>query len=122
MRLIDADSMITKLKNTYTKKEHALQVLGISTEVKGIVDCLIDVINDMPTEKATKHAHWTEKYVGGMFLQTCSNCNFSICIANSVIPKMRYCPNCGARMDVEKVFYENEHQKNIGGKAAGKKI
>ena len=30
--------------------------------------------------------------------------------------------NCGARMDAEKVFYENEHQKNIGGKAAGKKI
>ena len=93
MRLIDADSMITKLKNTYTKKEHALQVLGISTEVKGIVDCLIDVINDMPTEKATKHAHWTEKYDGYMILQACSICN-----AHAMI-KSNYCPNCGAKMD-----------------------
>lgn len=93
MRLIDADSMITKLKNTYTKKEHTLRVLGISTEVKGIVDCLIDVINDMPTEEATKHAHWTEKYDGYMILQACSVCN-----AHAII-KSNYCPHCGAKMD-----------------------
>ena len=92
MRLIDADNMITKLKNTYTKEEHALQVLGISTEVKGIVDCLIDVINDMPTEEATKHAHWTEKYIDGMFLWECSICNTHALISN-------YCPHCGAKMD-----------------------
>ena len=41
----------------------------------------------------TKHAHWTEKYVGGMFLQACSNCN-----AHAII-KSNYCPNCGAKMD-----------------------
>ena len=93
MRLIDADSMITKLENTYTKKEQTLRVLGISTEVKGIVDCLIDVINDMPTEEATKHAHWMEKYDGYMILQACSICN-----ARAII-KSNYCPNCGARMD-----------------------
>ena len=35
--------------------------------------------------------------------------------------EFKYCPNCGAKIDVEKAFYKDKHPKNIGGKAAGER-
>lgn len=88
MRPIDADAM----KDT---NNNVIAVVDPETKSKYWIS-LNDYINAQPTVDTIKHAHWKK----GVFSDiTCSNCNFSMCIANSVIPKMLYCPNCGARMD-----------------------
>lgn len=91
MRPIDADAMIDTNNNV-------IAVIDPETKSKYWIS-LNDYINAQPTVGTIKHAHWKK---GAFSDITCSNCNFSMCIANSVIPKMLYCPNCGARM------YENE--------------
>lgn len=63
--------------------------------------------------KPVVHAHW----IKGVFADiTCSNCNFPICIANSVIHKMLYCPNCGA----EVIDPEEEYERAAEGKDTNK--
>lgn len=48
------------------------------------------------SESSAVHAHW----IKGTFLDiTCSNCGFWIRVSDSLIPKMAYCPHCGAKMD-----------------------
>lgn len=44
------------------------------------------------------HAHWIKGAFGDVNV-TCSNCDFHLCIPDSVIPKLAYCPRCGAAMD-----------------------
>ena len=88
MRLIDADAM----KDT---NNNVIAVIDPETKSKYLIS-LNDYINAQPTVDTIKHAHWKK----GMFSDiACSNCDFSICIANPIIPKMLYCPSCGARMD-----------------------
>ena len=88
MRPIDADAM----KDT---NNNVIAVTDPITKRKYWVS-LNDYINEQPTVDTVKHAHWKK----GVFSDImCSNCDFSICIANSVIPKLVYCPHCGARMD-----------------------
>lgn len=44
------------------------------------------------------HAHW----IKGAFADiTCSNCGFPLCVPNSIIPKLAYCPHCGAKIGEE---------------------
>lgn len=88
MRPIDADAM----KDT---NNNIIAVIDPETKSKYWIS-LNDYINAQPTVDTIKHGHWEK----GVFSDiTCSNCGFSMCISNSVIPKMLYCPNCGARMD-----------------------
>lgn len=49
------------------------------------------------SESSIVHAHW----IKGTFLDglKCSNCGFWIRVSDSLIPKMIYCPHCGAKMD-----------------------
>ena len=102
MRLIDADSMITRLENTYTKKEHVLLELGISADVKEIKDAIINVIGDQPTVDPVKHGHWiwTRNYTWH-----CSECGGLIATPGYMptkdeLPKRyRFCSQCGAKMD-----------------------
>ena len=48
------------------------------------------------SESSVVHAHW----IKGIFLDIkCSNCGFWIRVSDSLIPKMVYCPHCGAKMD-----------------------
>lgn len=51
------------------------------------------------SESSIVHAHW----IKGTFLDVkylkCSNCGFWIHVSDSLIPKMVYCPHCGAKMD-----------------------
>ena len=44
------------------------------------------------------HAHWIK---GTLLDATCSNCGFWLRVSDSTIPKMAYCPHCGAKMDEE---------------------
>lgn len=90
MRPIDADAM----KDT---NNNVIAVVDPETKSKYWIS-LNDYINAQPTVDTIKHGHWKKSLFGDISI-TCSNCDFHMCIAESVIPKMLYCPNCGARMD-----------------------
>ena len=60
-------------------------------------DCFSDE-EEIIDDDSTVHAHWIKGTFSDVNV-TCSNCNFHMCIPNSVIPKMKYCPNCGAKIN-----------------------
>lgn len=93
MRPIDVDNLKARLRNSYKRRESALRTLGISNEAKGIIDSLIDVIDEEPTVDSVKHAHWmTDDYEVSY---TCSACGWAILFRKPT----NYCPHCGAKMD-----------------------
>ena len=97
MRPIDADAVSTILTRLIKEQEREDHV----DEVIGLMEARTEV-NDVPTldAKPVVHAHWIKGLFGDVNI-TCSNCNFHICLPDSSIPKMIYCPNCAARMDGE---------------------
>lgn len=109
MRRIDADNFKARLKNSYKRREYYLRTLGVSTDVKGIVDSLIDVIDEEPTVAPVKRGHWIQKPTSGVqYYQDyeCSECG--LVVPNRELQGivedgiMRYCPNCGALMQEDK--------------------
>lgn len=96
MRLIDADQMAADEKEAYMEASLLIKD-NVNSGINYVVHTKIQrLIADTPTVDPMEHGRWKK----GVFADiTCSNCNFSICIANSVIHKMLYCPSCGARMD-----------------------
>lgn len=94
MRPIDADSVstiLTRLIEEQKREDHVDEVIGL---MEGRTE-----VNNAPTldVKPVIHAHWIKSPFGDVSI-TCSNCNFHMCIAESAIPKMAYCPNCGSSM------------------------
>lgn len=68
----------------------------------------VDMIDHAETIKQSTvvHAHW----IRGAFADlTCSNCKFSLCVPYSVIPKLAYCPCCGAKIGEE---VQNDKQRS----------
>lgn len=61
MRLIDTDNLKARLEDIYKRRESDLRVSGIIDDVKGIIDALIDVIDEEPTITSVKHGHWIFK-------------------------------------------------------------
>lgn len=93
MRLVDADQMAADENEAYMNASLLVKD-NVNSGINYVVHKKIQrLIADTPTADPVKHAHWMEKYVGGMFLWKCSICN-----AHAII-KSDYCPNCGARMD-----------------------
>lgn len=99
MRLIDADDLIKAFEALdLISGQYAESFANMAGNRSMEIECAKDYIDNAKTvdAKPVVHAHWKK----GVFADiTCSSCDFTICIANSVIPKMLYCPNCGARMD-----------------------
>lgn len=90
MRLIDADKVREKMKNTFDMQE-----LYLPTHFMELV------IDEVPTVDPVKHGRWrphfTEPYEneGEVYWWVCSECE------EAENRKSDYCPNCGAKMDEE---------------------
>lgn len=99
MRLIDAGIRDAKYIRADLFWNKVAESAFFSAAEKGKIQAAIE---EEPGEdvKPVVHAHWIKSPFGDVSI-TCSNCNFHMCIAESVIPKMRYCPECGAKMDEE---------------------
>lgn len=93
MRLIDADALIEK---AYWHGEHP----DVGNPFAEGVDA-IDMrdIDEAPTIEAepVRHGYWMcgDYYDIG---DVCSECDWDSGMVN---PTLRYCPNCGAKMDLE---------------------
>lgn len=90
MRLIDADALEKTLRDWirgYWTDDN------VGSEFANMIDHA-ETIEQSPIV----HAHWIKGAFGDVNV-TCSNCDFHLCIPDSVIPKLAYCPHCGAAMD-----------------------
>ena len=93
MRLIDADALVEK---AYWHGEHP-DVGNPFAEGVDAVD--MSDIDNAPTIEAepVRHGYWmcVDYYDIG---DVCSECDWDSGMVN---PTLRYCPNCGAKMDLE---------------------
>lgn len=93
MRLIDADALVEK---AYWHGEHP-SVDDLFAEGVDAVD--VSDIDNAPTIEAepVRHGYWMcgDYYDIG---DVCSECDWDSGMVN---PILRYCPNCGAKMDLE---------------------
>ena len=92
-RLIDADALVEK---AYWHGEHP-SVDDLFAEGMDAVD--VSDIEEAPTIEAepVRHGYWMcgDYYDIG---DVCSECDWDSGMVN---PTLRYCPNCGAKMDLE---------------------
>lgn len=104
MRLIDADDLF-KNKIIVVKDSDSL----------GAIKTIMDMIKEAPTIEAEPIRHG--KWINDKGLYKCSVCNefatiagFANCIPIEQMNKvMKYCNNCGAKMDLDEVNDEEEH-------------
>lgn len=91
MRPIDADYLIERLNKLDTMKGIGLEPVMAMRDVKALISV-------MPTIDTEKHAYW----IGGE-LGECSACHCEGCASDiwNHVKSDGYCPNCGAKMDLE---------------------
>lgn len=93
MRLIDADALVEK---AYWHGEHP-SIDDLFAEGMDAVD--VSDIDNAPTIEAepVRHGYWMcgDYYDIG---DVCSECDWDSGMVN---PTLRYCPNCGAKMDLD---------------------
>lgn len=115
MRPIDADDLVKAFEALdLMNGEHAESFTNMVGNRSMEIECAKDYIDNAKTIDArlVVHAHWIKSLFGDVSI-TCSNCDFHMCIPNSAIPKMLYCPNCGARMDEDERTLEYADQDTI---------
>lgn len=92
MRLIDADALFTDLDG--------MMAVSPTGYIHG--DMVADMIGDQPTVDAepVRHGKWIDGMVLDMPVEVCDQCN-TFYPLKFTGGGMRYCPNCGAKMDGE---------------------
>ncbi len=96
MRLIDPDKVIAVIEKIISEKSDS------ELYVK-VMRCVCNMLDESPVEDAAPvvHGYWiedTERHIFGRKKNDlCSNCR-----TYTGIVKFNYCPNCGAKMDLER--------------------
>lgn len=95
MRLVDADVAVRLLRSIGSRDYR---------REKGTIADAIKMLSHpayTPTIEAepVKHGRWELRHVGHGHYWECSNCHTNPCIY--VTKDTNYCPNCGAKMDLE---------------------
>lgn len=106
-RYIDADALKDKMFNYYscvnrnTGKDNYKGETLMNYEVADMIE---DCIDNAPTAdvQEVKHGHWIGKPISGYADCKCSVCGAICNVHASVgIPTQRFCPKCGAKIDLE---------------------
>ena len=96
MRLIDADNLIEQLKDVQVNTPGELAV-------KSFIYAVLATDSVTPTIEATpiRHGHWIDNDDIDFPCYTCSACHCEwVCYDGTPEDNnMRYCPECGAKMD-----------------------
>lgn len=103
MRLIDADALIESIGVSdavkWGNKDGYQQDRSYSTLMRYEIK---DYIDSQPTIDAVfvKHGKWFDAMVGELPVQVCDQCSTFFPLAYTG-GGHHYCPNCGAKMDLE---------------------
>ena len=103
VRLIDVDEAIEKINCLCTDSNEN----WIGTDNQSFVDHadVIDILSDMPTLDAMEvvHGRWIVEVDGNFRNVKCSACgkDYACHIGMLQLQNLSYCPNCGAKMDLE---------------------
>lgn len=86
----------------YIKREQVLKLLESAQAWGWSMNTLYDEIQALPTDDAAPvvHAKWIESVSFESGFWVCSNCSF-VSEAIAAPELYNYCPNCGAKMDLE---------------------
>ena len=68
-----------------------------------LANCIDDVIDEQPTVDAKKHGRWIKGNEFHWYTNSCSECGFTrrTDIKAENWNGWKYCPHCGAKMEVE---------------------
>ena len=95
MRLIDADALAKFID--YGHLNNPNEKLYSENDIREMID-MMPTINAVPV----RHGKWIDGYILDEPIEVCSECNTFYMLKFSG-GGMRYCPNCGARMDEDNV-------------------
>lgn len=98
MRLIDADKLEARLLNMMDLHSEIETPMAIM-----LLQGAIDIIKKTDTVKAepVRHGEWLYNDIYLPSCAECSECGWKSSVSGDEIPSYHYCPNCGAKMDVE---------------------
>lgn len=86
----------------YIKRKDALELIERAQALGWSANTLYDEMQALPVEDVAPvvHAKWIESEIFDIGFWICSNCSF---VSEAIAaPKLyNYCPNCGAKMDLE---------------------
>ena len=101
MRLIDADRLVPKLKKVHIMSNPRLR------EGRAVRELILNIINYFEDEKSQidpeslrPKARWLKISVPFNTGNECSNCGWGYSDSKG-FPDFKFCPNCGAKMDLE---------------------
>lgn len=102
-KYVDVDVLVRKLDNWY---KDLVDIYGQDDNyVKGYSDAINDIADVPETDiQEVKHGYWTIRYEGRYKRAKCycSVCDKSNGIGGIISnQKKPYCPNCGAKLDLE---------------------
>ena len=101
MKLKNADELLEKTECLFKDLNSTEDYMGIGYN-HGVGDS-IAIIKNAPTIEAepVKHGRWSHHYDDELVSGTCTVCGWQSMIMETDVADMPYCPNCGARMDLE---------------------
>ena len=100
-KLIYADDL-KNLVNTDINRMYALRLDGV-----GLLYRFLDQIDQQPAVDAVEvvHGRWKFLDIDGWWFDECSICGDTTPNHDGSPPGWNYCPNCGAKMDLECQLY-----------------
>lgn len=99
-RYIDKDILFNKMQEHH--KDLARDYGDYDCYVMGFEDA-IKLLENAPVEQGIVHGYWIDKPLSGYSYCRCSNCRkiTEIFVSRYGVATQKYCPNCGAKMDLE---------------------
>lgn len=94
MRLIDADTLIKWLDDTYCNKNK--RTWNYNHHVMAMD--MIEILENYPTAEERKHGHWNNGYECSVCGEWMATDTIGDCLPAEA---QHYCYNCGAKMDEE---------------------
>ncbi len=101
MRLVDADRLLSKLKKFHNMiNPRLIGGKAVRELILNIINYFEDEKSQIDPESLRPKARWLKISVPFNTGNECSNCGWGYSDSKG-FPDFKFCPNCGAKMDLE---------------------